>query len=490
MPGWHELAEQLAVDLREYEPQNDVDAISAFQEQYGRPRLVERLRELLHITTARPGRSHEALCRLDLPLVVTTNFDFLLERGYEAVHRPCSPVVVEEQLSQSPHGDQTQLLKLHGDLNHPDELVVTEDDFDGFLQRRPLFSTFAANLLIGYTPVLVGYSFDDPDTRALWSLIQGRLTRLRRRGYALRLRPSPTEIARFDRRGISVVTLPGDDHRQAFAELFEALHDAATERLREYSAPAEDEVAAELVLPASASSRLCFCSVPVRRLPWYRQEIFPIIEDLGYVAVRRDDIIATEATAAAATSAVIARAHSALVDATSFSTNYELNIAVDALPPGSVMALIEPAQDKPANLRPQDPIFVFDDETRSEPKLLVDAVRRWLSDLPRTETRPRALLELGHPEAAIAAAFAGLEVALRQRLESIGTERSPSLLRLVLAATDRGIISSEEAERFRRWVRLRNVAVHTQDPIDQREVEDAVTDVEMLLTRLDTPPTA
>jgi SIR2-like domain len=129
MPDWHQLAGELAKDLRDYEPQSDIDGISAYEEQYGRPKLAERLTELLHARDARPGRAHEALCRLDVPIVMTTNFDFLLERGYDAVHRPCQPVVVEEQLSQAPRGGQTQLLKLHGDLNHPQELVATEDDF-------------------------------------------------------------------------------------------------------------------------------------------------------------------------------------------------------------------------------------------------------------------------------------------------------------------------------------------------------------------------
>jgi hypothetical protein len=356
--------------------------------------------------------------------------------------------------------------------------------FDHFLQRRPLLSTFAANLFISYTPVLVGYSFDDPDTRALWALIRGRLGKLRRRGYALKLRPTATEIARFQRRGIDVVAMPGDDYAGAFEALFDALRQSATERLREYSAPADDEVAAELALPASASSRLCFCSVPVRRLPWYRDEVFPTIEELGYVSVRRDDVIATEATAAAATSALIARARCALVDATSFSTNYELNLVVDALRPGAVLVIMDPGQDQPPSLRPEDRTFRFDDGTRADPELLLGVLRDWLSNLPRPETQPRVLLDQGHPGAAIAVAFAALEAALRKRVDPLPTDRSPSLMRLIDEAHRQGIVHAEEYERLRIGVRLRNVAVHTQDDIDPDTVAVALDIVEIVLSRL------
>ncbi len=198
MPTWAELGDRLAKDLRGYEPQNAVDAISAYEEQYGRPRLVERMTELLHIGTARPGDAHHALCRSGFDLILTTNFDYLIENAYTAVRHPCQPLLTEAQLSQRPLEGQAQLLKLHGDLNHPNELVATEDDFDAFLQRRPLMATFTANLLITRTPVLLGYSFDDPDARSLWALIRDRLGQLRRQGYAIKLNATPTEIARFE----------------------------------------------------------------------------------------------------------------------------------------------------------------------------------------------------------------------------------------------------------------------------------------------------
>jgi hypothetical protein len=93
MPLWNELGSLLEADPREYEPTNALDAISAYEHEYGRPKLIERLSELLHIAEARPGDAHKAFCSIQFDIVCTTNFDFLLERQYDLIPRHCTPLI-------------------------------------------------------------------------------------------------------------------------------------------------------------------------------------------------------------------------------------------------------------------------------------------------------------------------------------------------------------------------------------------------------------
>ena len=68
------------------------------------------------------------------------------------------------------------LLKLHEDVHHPARLVLTEEDYDAFLDKYPLLATYLANPLITRTAVLVGgYSLDDPDFRQVWQVVGERL---------------------------------------------------------------------------------------------------------------------------------------------------------------------------------------------------------------------------------------------------------------------------------------------------------------------------
>jgi hypothetical protein len=94
------------------------------------------------------------------------------------------------------------LLKLHGDLNHPQRLVVTEEDYDRFIQTNPLMVTYLSNLLITRTPIFIGYSLADTDFRQVLSVIKDRLGRLRRQAYVLTFDVSSPERKRYERRGV------------------------------------------------------------------------------------------------------------------------------------------------------------------------------------------------------------------------------------------------------------------------------------------------
>lgn len=216
MPDWKQLGSALAADAGVGET-SPIDALSAYQHQYSRPRLVERLQELLLVGQAQPGAAHEAFCRLPFDIVATTNFDFLLEDGYRLANRQFRVILNDAQLPlQFSSEDQvdpigrkntTLLLKIHGDLAHPSDLVVVEEDYDLFEAQHPLMTTFLTSLLIQRTPLFIGYSLEDPDLRHLWALIGSRLSKLRRRAYVLSFSAGSAEIARYDRRGVQVISL-------------------------------------------------------------------------------------------------------------------------------------------------------------------------------------------------------------------------------------------------------------------------------------------
>ena len=156
MPLWDDLGSGIAADIANFKPRHTLDAISAYEHEFGRTKLIEKLAELLLIQDAGPGQAHKAFCAMPFDIVCTTNFDFLLERQYALTPRFVWPVVDEEQLSIDGQGAGTLLLKLHGDLNHPKRLIATEDDYDSFLIRYPLLATYLANQLITKTAVFVG----------------------------------------------------------------------------------------------------------------------------------------------------------------------------------------------------------------------------------------------------------------------------------------------------------------------------------------------
>ena len=221
LPLWDDLGKVLAASLEDYQYTNPIDAISAYAFQFSQSKLIEQMSQLLLVNSAQPGPAHIAFCNLQFDVVVTTNFDFLLEEGYRMVPNYCRPIVSEDQLSIAPEKVAVTLLKLHGDLHHPERMIATEHDYDTFLNKYPLLATYTANLLITRTPLFIGCSLEDPDFRQLWHVITDRLGKLRRHAYALMVSTSPSSVARFHRRGANVINLPMNNKSRS--EVYEGI---------------------------------------------------------------------------------------------------------------------------------------------------------------------------------------------------------------------------------------------------------------------------
>ena len=273
LPLWDDLGRRLAEEMPDYPYAGALDAISAYSHEYSRSKLVERLADLLFVDLARPGDPHLAFCSIPFDTVCTTNVDFLLERQYELGPRYCRPIVDEDQLSVANRGSGVALLKLHGDLHHPQRLVVTEEDYDKFLEKYPMTATYLAHLLITRTAVFVGYSLDDPDFRQLWQVVGERLGKTRRLAYTILVDARPTEVARFERRGVKVISLPGkrSQYGQVLATAFNDLREYLYDNLIPASQVTEEDPLKELSLPRQALTRLCFFAVPFALQSFYKE---------------------------------------------------------------------------------------------------------------------------------------------------------------------------------------------------------------------------
>lgn len=106
-----------------YEYLSPLDAISTYCYRFKKPKTIEELRKLLFIDIAKPGRAHAAFAQIPFDIVITTNFDFLLEDAYKTRDQPCLPILDEDQLSTSipnqlpDNRNIVRLLKIHGDLH-------------------------------------------------------------------------------------------------------------------------------------------------------------------------------------------------------------------------------------------------------------------------------------------------------------------------------------------------------------------------------------
>ncbi len=426
MPLWDDLGRALAQEMRDYPYSGALDAISAYCHEYSRAKLVERLSELLLVDQARPGGVHRAFCSIPFDIVCTTNLDFLLERQYEASPRYCRPVIDEDQLSIGTRNPAVTLLKLHGDVHHPQRLVVTEEDYDAFLERYPLLATYVANLLIGRTAVLIGYSLDDPDFRQIWQVISERLGRLRRLAYSLTVDARAADLARFERRGVKVIDLPGSRSKYGdiLAAAFDELRSYLAINLIAASQVTEENPLRELTLPHDANTRLCFFAVPFSLYSFYKEFAFPVAEHSGFVPVTAEDIVSPGDNISAKIEALLERATTVVVDATTPNTVLEMRLALSKLGAEKVLVVAEKGAWFPSDIGGVTHI-----ERRARPfadtERFLESLTNWFASVarvigPRLAEEPRRLLELREYRAAVISAITLLETVLRNRLDGVG----------------------------------------------------------------------
>ena len=393
MPLWDDLGKQLYGELPDYSYTSTLDLISAYCHHYSRARLVERLHSLLLIDEARPGRTHQSFCNFPFDYVCTTNFDFLLEKQYLSADRPCTPILSEEQLAVNFGGGtrevapRTVLLKLHGDLNHPASLVATEDDYDGFVAQRPLFATHVGNLLIGRTAVLIGYSLDDSDLRQIWRIIASRLGSLRRPAYAVMVAPEPAVVARYERRGVRVINIPGkaENYGQILADICDELRAHWLGHVLPTSAVVREEALQELSLPSSARTRICFLSAPRSSFAYLREVLVPEISAAGFAPTTAQDVASPGENLTAKIEALLARSAIAIIAAGSDWTEYELRAATSTLGVARVLGLRRALDSDAPALRRAHGGFRWSSQHRGGGWL------RWLVDGVRTELCVRSV---------------------------------------------------------------------------------------------------
>lgn len=154
-------------------------------------------------------------------LFYTTNYDDFLERSLALNGRKASVVAVEAEMAG--RGRSCEVVKFHGDWNHPDEIVLTERDYEQRLRlSRPLDLRLQADLL-GRVVLFLGYSFRDPNVAYLFSLFNERRgntgSRTGTRAYIVVSDPSDFERSLFAARGIEVIPIQGADRTRAIADL-------------------------------------------------------------------------------------------------------------------------------------------------------------------------------------------------------------------------------------------------------------------------------
>lgn len=143
-------------------------------------RLIDELCRAHAIT-----ENHRILARLPIKTYWTTNYDRLIERALEHAGRVPDAKYTINQLALTKRRRDAIVYKMHGDMEHPDDAVLTKDDYEKYYTARGPFVTALSGDLVSKTFLFLGFSFTDPNLDYILSRIRITFTTGQRQHYCI-----------------------------------------------------------------------------------------------------------------------------------------------------------------------------------------------------------------------------------------------------------------------------------------------------------------
>jgi SIR2-like domain len=264
LPSGKELSNYLA-RMFEYEGRNEDDLVRVSQYvtlTVGAWPLYEELRRLfdgdyppttLHRFLAEiPGILRGQGAPRPYQLIVTTNYDDVLERAFRDIGEPFDLVTYDaegQQRGKFTHhrhdgpsttiyepntyfdlttDERTVILKIHGAVDRADQsrdsYVITEDHYIDYLARTDvskLFPVTLVRMLRRSHCLFLGYSLRGWDLRVILNRIWGD-EMLRSKSWAIQLNPDPVDEGLWRSRDVMIMDVPLEEYIEGLREALRA----------------------------------------------------------------------------------------------------------------------------------------------------------------------------------------------------------------------------------------------------------------------------
>lgn len=184
--------------------------------------MVDYLREIIDDANCEPPAILRTLARLPIKLIVTTNYDGLLERAFELEGVDPPPFVLSQPIGgfgtealqvQESLLEKRVIYKLHGSFGDPEpNVLVSEDHYieflgianDGVKGMPPQISSKIKNGIL----LFLGHGLEDWDVRMIYKLqIETLPERERKRSFAIQKDPNPFWVSLWKSKNVEIYNL-------------------------------------------------------------------------------------------------------------------------------------------------------------------------------------------------------------------------------------------------------------------------------------------
>lgn len=184
--NWPELLRPIADELGlDVDKEIDLVALAQFHcndNANNRSQLNQRLIEEFS-RASQETENHKILCRLPVRTYWTTNYDKVIETALNNAGKIADVKYTKDHLSTTKPKRDAVVYKMHGDVEHASQAVLTKDDYERYHVKMDQYLANLKGDLISKTFLFIGFSFTDPNLDYILSRVRISYENNQRRHY-------------------------------------------------------------------------------------------------------------------------------------------------------------------------------------------------------------------------------------------------------------------------------------------------------------------
>jgi len=189
--NWTELMTEIAQDLGlDIKIEKDLVSLAQYHvnENQTRAKLNRKILEEFTADT-KETENHRVIARLPISSIWTTNYDELIERTFQKENKVVDVKYVNNQLLTTKPKRDVVIYKMHGDVNHPNEAILTKEQYEQYHQTHEPFINALTGELTTKTFLFIGFSFTDPNLDYVLSRLNFRYQKAKRQHFCFVKKP-------------------------------------------------------------------------------------------------------------------------------------------------------------------------------------------------------------------------------------------------------------------------------------------------------------
>jgi hypothetical protein len=163
--NWSDLLKDITTDLGlSIDKEHDLISIAQYHvnENRGRAKINKKILEEFS-EGAEATENHKILASIPIKTFWTTNYDTLIEDSFKSANKIVDIKHHTSQLVNTRPKRDVVVYKMHGDVYHPSDAIITKEDYESYYKKHEGFVTTLSGDLISKTFLFIGFSFTDPN---------------------------------------------------------------------------------------------------------------------------------------------------------------------------------------------------------------------------------------------------------------------------------------------------------------------------------------